>query len=57
MSEEKIKKMLNCQAFFLVGPDFSSSEDSSTVEYSECAPTNVALIARKIFVRMEKLYA
>ncbi len=37
MSEEKIKKKLNGQFFFLVGPDFSSSEESSTVKYSECA--------------------
>ncbi len=37
MSEEEIKKNLICQVFFLVGPNFSSSEDSSTVEYSECA--------------------
>ncbi len=33
MSEEKIKKKLNCQFLFLVGPDFITSEDSSTVEY------------------------
>ncbi len=37
MSEEKIKKKLNGQLFFLVGPNFSSSEESSTVKYSECA--------------------
>ncbi len=37
MSEEKIKKMMNGQFFFLVGPDSSSSEESSTVEYSVCA--------------------
>ena len=39
MSEEKIKKKLNCQIFFLVGPDSSTSEDSSTIEYSAIAPT------------------
>ncbi len=34
MSWEKIKKKLNGQLFFfLVGPDFSSSEESSTVKY------------------------
>ncbi len=32
-----MKKKLNGQFFFLVGPDFSSSEESSTVKYSECA--------------------
>ncbi len=37
MSEEKIKKKLNGQFYFLVGPDSSSSEESSTVEYSACA--------------------
>ncbi len=37
MLEETIKKKLNGQFFFLVGPDFSSSEESSTVKYSECA--------------------
>ena len=36
-SEEKIKKKLNGQFFFLVGPNFSSSEESSTIKYSECA--------------------
>ena len=37
MSEEKIKKKLNGQYFFLVGPNSISSEESSTVEYSVCA--------------------
>ena len=37
MSEEKIEKKLNGQSFFLVGPDSSTSEESSTVEYSACA--------------------
>ena len=37
MSEEKIKKKLNDLYFFLVGPDSSSSEESSTGEYSVCA--------------------
>ncbi len=37
MSEEKIKKKLNCQFFILVGPDSSTSEDSSTIEYSASA--------------------
>ncbi len=37
MSEEKIKKKLNGQFFFLVGLDFSWSEEPSTVEYSACA--------------------
>ncbi len=41
MSEEKIKKKLNCHFFFLVGPVSSTSEDSSTVEYSECGLSNV----------------
>ncbi len=40
MSEEKIKKKLDVQFFFLVGTDFSSSEESSTVKYSECALRN-----------------
>ena len=34
MSEEKIKKSLNVN-FFLVGNIFCSSEDSSTIEYTE----------------------
>ena len=37
MSDEKIKKKLNGQFFFLVGSDSSSSEESSTVEYSAFA--------------------
>ena len=37
MSEEKIKKNSNVSFFFLVGDIFSSSEDSSTIEYSENA--------------------
>ena len=37
MSEGKIKKKLNGQYLFLVGPYSSSSEESSTVEYSVCA--------------------
>ncbi len=31
------KKNLNCQFFFLVGPNSSISEDSSTIEYSASA--------------------
>ena len=38
MSEEKIKKN-EWSVFFLVGHDFTSLEESSTVEYSECALT------------------
>ena len=34
ISEEKMPKF---QLFFLVGPDSSTSEDSSTIEYSACA--------------------
>ncbi len=30
------KKKQDCQFFFLVGPDSSSSQDTSAVEYSEC---------------------
>ncbi len=36
MSEEKIKKKLECQFFSLVGHILSSSEESWTKEYSEC---------------------
>ena len=32
------KKKAAWSVFFLVRPDFSSSEESSTVKYSECAP-------------------
>ena len=42
MSEGKIKKKLNGQYFFLVGPDSSSSEESSTVEYSACALISIS---------------
>ncbi len=41
MSEEKIKKKLHCQFFFLVGPNSISSEDSSTVEYKAHALTRL----------------
>ena len=34
MSEEKIKKKADLSGFFLVGPDSSTSEDLSTIEYS-----------------------
>ncbi len=34
MSEEKNKKSWNVNFFFLVGNNFSSSEDSSPIEYS-----------------------
>ncbi len=37
MSEEKIKKKSKLSVFFLVGPDPSISEDSSTIEYSASA--------------------
>ena len=34
MTEEKIKKKLKCQFLFLVGENFSSSQDPSTIEYN-----------------------
>ena len=37
----KNKKNLNCQFFFLVGPDSNISEDSSTIEYSASALVGV----------------
>ena len=39
MSEEKIKKKSKLSFFFLVGPDSTISEDSSTIEYSASALT------------------
>ncbi len=45
MSEEKIKKKLNCQLFFLVGLDSCTSEDSSTIEYSASALTFHAIMS------------
>ena len=44
MSEEKIKKKAEWSVFFLVGPDFSSSEESSIVKYSECALNHNILV-------------
>ncbi len=41
MSEEKIKKKIKSQFFFLVGANFILSEDSSNIEYSESALTRV----------------
>ncbi len=41
MSEEKIKKKLKNLIFFLVGPDFLTSEGSLTKEYTECRLTSV----------------
>ncbi len=35
----KNKKKLGCQLFFLIGNIFCSSEDSSTIEYTEGGPT------------------
>ncbi len=37
MSEEIKKKKAELAVFFLVGPDSSTSEDSSTIEYSASA--------------------
>ncbi len=36
MSEEKIRKTLKCQFFFLIGDNFGFSEESWIKEYSEC---------------------
>ena len=38
------KKKLNCEFYFLVGPDSSISEDSSTIEYSASALRGETLI-------------
>ena len=35
MSEEKIQKCLNVNLFFLVGNNFGSSEELSTIDYTE----------------------
>ena len=49
MSEETIKKKLNGQFSFLVGPDASSLEESSTVEYSACALMNSVNVVNIVY--------